>query len=216
LLSFGGLAAGLASGAIIAWAGGRFFLDAKRQQDLELLMTTIVGGRNVLTAQWRYLRELLMLSFVIVLLIAIPSAISAWLEFSNEHYHDFWRTLPYLLAPVNLVVEVAALCWTGMYAGLLGRHPAMVAVGTVGLVQLIPLALIGGASWAWTTYSQHASISVGAFGLMPLVVPVLLLLLLKNVGFIVWARMRLRGSLRLAPRRKTKGGSSPRLVAQTA
>ena len=43
LVSFVGMAVILFSGGLIAWAGARFFQDTRRQQDLELLLTTPLG-----------------------------------------------------------------------------------------------------------------------------------------------------------------------------
>lgn len=216
LLSFGGLVIGLFSGGLVAWAGARFFLDAKRQQDLELLLTSVVGSRNVLSGQWRVLRKAVKVPLLVVLLVALPSGISVVSDFLNEHYHQLWNAVPIFLVPVNLAIEVVALCWVGMYCGLLGRHAGLTVIKAVGLVQIIPLALLGLASWAWTNLEHGESVITTAYGKIPIVVPVLLLLILKNIAFVFWARIRLRKLLRISSQASERRNSPRRLIPQPA
>jgi len=59
LMSFVGMAVILFSSALIGWAGARFFQATRRQQDLELLLTTPLGSRRILGGQWCVLRRAL-------------------------------------------------------------------------------------------------------------------------------------------------------------
>jgi hypothetical protein len=211
LLSFGGFVVVLFASGLLAWAGARFFLDARRRLDLELLLTSTVGSRNVLSGQWHVLRKALKFPLGVVLLVAVPAGVSLIYDFTSGYYRDLWYVLPIFLIPVNLVVEVIALCWTGMYFGLRGRNPATAMISTLGLVQIVPLALAVVFTGAWSLLTPHS-----LHGRMPMVVPVLLFFLTKNVALIAWARLRLRRLLRLGARRRRWEIFTRRLIPQPA
>src|SRR5208337_3579716 len=98
LLSFVGMAVILFSGGLIAWAGARFFQDTRRQQDLELLLTTPLGARNILIGQWRVLRRALAWPLGLVLGVALPAGISLIYDFANGYQRDIWLlTQPFLI-----------------------------------------------------------------------------------------------------------------------
>ncbi len=141
LVSFVGMAVILFSGGLIAWAGARFFQDTRRQQDLELLLTTPLGSRHILGGQWCVLRRALAWPLGVVLVVALPAGISLLYDFANGYHREFWTLLQPFLIAVNLALEAVALCWVGMRFGLHGRNAITAVAGTVGLVQLLPLAL---------------------------------------------------------------------------
>ena len=155
LVSFVGMAVILFSGGLIAWAGARFFQDTRRQQDLELLLTTPLGGRNILTGQWRVLRRALAWPLGVVLALALPAGISLIYDFANGYQREFWFLLQPFLIAVNLALEAVALCWVGMWFGLRGRNAITAVAGTVGLVQLLPLVLAVALMWGWAWLPAH-------------------------------------------------------------
>ena len=197
LLSFGGMAIVLSSGGLLAWAGARFFLDTRQQQDLELLLTSPIGSRNILSAQWRVLRQALTWPLAVVLLLAVPSAISLILDLSSASSADIWSVAPTFLIAVNLAVEVLALCWMGMYFGLRARTKFAAITQTIGVVQLLPLLLSVLFTICWAIVSDHSLSAMTSHRRMPAVVPALLFLLAKNVALTLWAFLRLRRELRL-------------------
>jgi len=211
LLSFGGFVVVLFASGLLAWAGARFFLDARRQLDLELLLTSTVGSRNVLSGQWHVLRKALKFPLGVVLLVALPAGVSLVYDFTSGYYRDLWYVLPTFLIPVNLVVEVVALCWTGMYFGLGGRNPATAVLSALATVHVFPLMLAAGFGAA-----SFLSAPTLFHGRMPLVVPALLFFLVKNVALIVWARLRLRHLLRLGVRPPGREVAWRRLIPQAA
>ncbi len=212
LMSFGGLVLVLFSGAFFAWAGARFFIDAKRQQDLELILTTSVGSRTVLSAQWEILFRALKFPAIVVLLIAVPSGISFFSALSSGYIHDRWTSFPTFIIPINLVLELVALCWMGMYCGLRAQTLAGAVLKAVALVQFVPFIVAGGVASAWDFLTE----TTASHTRIPVVVPLLLFLLAKNVAFIFWARLRLRRLLRLKQMKSGRNASLDRLVPQAA
>ena len=200
LVSFVGMAVILFSGGLIAWAGARFFQDSRQQQDLELLLTTPLGSRHILGGQWRVLRRALTWPLGVVLVVALPAGISLLYNYVNSYHREFWTLLQPFLIAVNLVLEAMALCWVGMWFGLHGRNAITAVAGTVGLVQLLPLALSVPLMWSWVWLPGHASSPAMSHARMPPVILALLFFLAKNLAFIVWARLRLCRELRLGRR----------------
>jgi hypothetical protein len=216
LVSFAGLAVILFSGALIAWAGARFFQDSRRQQDFELLLTTPLGSRNILAGQWRVLRRALAWPLGLVLALALPAGISLLYDFANGYHREFWSLLEPFLIAVNLALEAVALCWVGMWFGLRGRNAITAVAGTVGLVQLLPLALAVALMWAWAWLPARSPSLALSRGRMPPVILALLFFVAKNVGLIVWARLRLRWELRLGRRTARLDASASCLVPERA
>jgi hypothetical protein len=210
------MAAILFSGALIAWAGARFFQDSRRQQDLELLLTTPLGGRNILAGQWCVLRRALRWPLGVVLVLALPAAIALIYDSANGYQREFWSLLQPFLIAVNLALEAVALCWVGIRLGLRARNSITAVAGTVGLVQLLPLLLAVGLMWAWALVPGRWSSLTMARGKMPPIILALLFFLAKNVALIVWARLHLRRDLRLGKRTSRLDASVSRLVLQRA
>jgi len=216
LVSFVGLAVILFSGALIAWAGARFFQGSRRQQDLELLLTTPLGGRDILIGQWRVLRRALAWPLGVVLALALPAGLALLYDFANDYRREFWFLLQPFLIAVNLALEAVALCWVGIRFGLRGRNSITAVAGTVGLVQLLPLALAAALMWGWAWLPARWSSLTLAWGKMPPVILALLFFVAKNVGLMVWARLRLRRELRLGRRTARLDASASGLVLQRA
>jgi ABC-type transport system involved in multi-copper enzyme maturation permease subunit len=215
-VSFVGMSVILFSGGLIAWAGARFFQDSRRQQDLELLLTTPQGSRHILGGQWCVLRRALTWPLGVVLVLALPTGISLLYDYVNDYQREYWSMLQPFLIAVNLTLEAVALCWVGIRFGLYGRNAITAVVGTVGLVQLLPLVLAVGLMWAWTWVPTRWSSLVMARGKMPPVILALLFFVAKNLALIVWARLRLRRELRLGSRTARLDASTSRLILQRA
>jgi hypothetical protein len=215
-VSFVGMAAIIFSGALIAWAGVRFFQDARRQQYLELLLTTPQGSRRILGGQWCVLRRALTWPLGIVLVLALPAGISLLYDFHNGCQREFWSLLQPFLIAVNLALEAVALCWVGIRFGLRGRNAITAVAGTVGLVQLLPLVLAVGLMWAWAWVPSRWSSLTFARGKMPPVILALLFFVAKNLALIAWARFRLRRELRLGRRTPRLDASASPLILQRA
>ena len=216
LVSFVGMAVIFFSGGLIAWAGARFFLDTRRQQDLELLLTTPLGSRHILSGQWRVLRRTLTWPLGVVLVLALPSGIALIYDSANGYRREFWLLLQPFLIAVNLALEAVTLCWVGIWFGLRGRNAITAVAGTVGLVQLLPLVLAAALMWGWAWLPGRLSSLAMSRGRMPPIILALLFFVAKNLALIVWARLRLRRELRLGRRTARLDASASRIVLQRA
>jgi hypothetical protein len=197
LLSFTGLAVMVGASSLLAWAGARFFQHTTHQQDLELLVTTPMGSRDILAGQWRVLRHGLKFPLMVTLALALPAGAALVYDFLHSYREEFYFLLPPFLVAVNLAAEALALCWVGMRFGLIAPTLANAVLRTVALVQVLPLVLAAGIMTILAFLAAQSMSRFDAPGRMPTVVPVLLFLLGKNVSLSVWARMKLRRELRL-------------------
>jgi hypothetical protein len=216
LVSFVGMAVILFSGGLIAWAGARFFQDSRQQQDLELLLTTPLGSRHILGGQWRVLRRALTWPLSVVLVVALPAGISLLYNYYNGYHRELWTLLQPFLIGVNIALEAMALCWVGMLFGLHGRNSITAVAGTVGLVQLLPLALSVPLMWSSAWLPNIVSFPPVSRGGMPPVILALLFFLGKNLALSIWARFSLRRELRLGTRTARRHASARCLVPQRA
>jgi ABC-type transport system involved in multi-copper enzyme maturation permease subunit len=197
LLSFFGIVVILFSGALLASAGARFFGRSRREQDLELLLTTPVGCRNILAGQWHVLVQALVWPLGVVLAVGLPSGICLIYDWTHGNYREAWSSLPPLLIAVNLTLEVVAVCWVAMYLGLRGRNIMTTAAWTVGLAELLPMALAIGLMVCWNRLTAHAPGAALWRGENRTEVLALLFFLAKNAALIAWARRGLHRDLRL-------------------
>ena len=104
----------------------------------------------------------------------------------------------------------------GIWFGLRGRNAITAVAATVGLVQLLPLALAVALMWSWTWLPNLASHRVMSRDSMPPVILALLFFLGKNIALILWARFRLHHELRLGSRTAQLDASAHCLVPQRA
>jgi ABC-type transport system involved in multi-copper enzyme maturation permease subunit len=216
LLSFAGVAVILFAGGLLAWAAARFFQETRQQQDLELLLTSPIGSRNILAGQWRVMRRALKWPLTVVLAMALPAGISLLCDLPDGRRDDIWFALPTFLIAVNLALEVIAVCWVGMCFGLRARSLMAAVTRTVVTAQLLPLALAVALMWGWVLLLDHSLSASRSRGSMPTVIPALLFFLIKNVVLIGWARLRLHRDLRLGTRTAQLDMSARRLVLQPA
>jgi hypothetical protein len=131
--------------AVFAWAASRFFIEARRTGELELLLTTPLGANTIVSGQWSALR-LLFVGPMILLSLAIIARFIA--------YYYLWPFLgpaPYishlvflaLLAIATTLVGIAACCWLGMWFGLRTGTAAGAVLRTVAFYKVVPYVLFG-------------------------------------------------------------------------
>ena len=182
----------LASASAFAWLAGRFFFDARRSGELELLLATPLGARGIIEgywwAVWRHLRSpLLLVAFVtfVEFLFLFSSGLTVGSGLS---------VFQVVMVPLNRALDVVALSWAGMWFGLRARKPFLVVAWTAGLVIGLP--------WL-VAYTVIIGSSTGfPAGLAALVGPTFwlaglpLLYLLKNILIVGWAAARLQHEIR--------------------
>ena len=151
--------------SIFAWVASRFFVEARRTGELELLLTTPAGSDAMVSAQWSVLRRLV--AGPVLLMLAVP-CLQTLVIFTLNPYSQVngWR---YDLAvfqafyAAQILLRVAALCWVGLWMGLRARTQARAIVWTVLLVEGPPLVLGLAASFLIPGPTISGSLSPWAF-----------------------------------------------------
>jgi len=152
----------LLSGSLIAWAASRFFIDARRTGQLELLLTTPSGANEMVSGQWKALRRLLFWPVLVMLspiffraIILATHAVATPLGF-NLAYDPFLL----LLYVGSVVFSVGAQCWLGLLfgfrahsqAGAIARSVAL-AVGVPFLISVLLFVPLPGRLFGFGRYS---------------------------------------------------------------
>jgi hypothetical protein len=194
------LAATALTGALFAWAASRFFVEARRTGELELLLTTPCGAREVVSTQWNVLKRRLRWPIVVMLAPTLLQAAVTLVEMRTLPSFGlgglFWLhyVISCLFGPVDTFVGVGALCWVGLWFGLKAGGQARAIVWTVGLVKVLHylIVILCSILFAMLAKSGLGLRSSPFWIIMSLPQAVTLLLYL---GLIRLARQRLRGEL---------------------
>jgi ABC-type transport system involved in multi-copper enzyme maturation permease subunit len=183
----------LGSAALLAWAAGRFFFEKQRNGELEMLLSTPLGARDIVGGNWRALCKPLRGAWLLVGFLILFELISGSVE---TGLFTFQR----VFAPLMRVLDIMALCWMGMWFGLRARKPSHIMGWTVGLVVALPwvisfLFIIGTSLSSAPFLSPGAAYSASSallfwFAIWPI------LNVVKNILFIRWAGQKLRTELR--------------------
>jgi hypothetical protein len=134
--------------AVFAWTASRFFVEARRTGELELLLTTPLGAAQIVAGQWRALKRLLVAP---VLLLAL----TIFAEFSLQGFlvtrslgrfvtDPSWRLYMLTLSVLSIaqmVLGLAALCWLGLWFGLRSASQAGAIIRTLIIGQVVPYAI---------------------------------------------------------------------------
>ncbi len=136
------LLSSIISGGLFAWAAGRFFMEARKTGELELLLTTPLGASTIVPAQWHLLKR--MLDWPIVLMLAGMFLPGCPLVFSRPWTTYEW-VVPYIismiLGAVTTVAGVVTMCWLGLWFGLHARTPSSAIAQAVVWGKLIPFVV---------------------------------------------------------------------------
>ena len=133
------------TGGLFAWAASRFFVEARRTGELELLLTTPVGAQEIVSTQWNVLLRLMRFPFVVMLLPLGFQALIIMANLSNFGPR-WWGLYPFslVLSGVNTVVGTFAVCWVALWFGLRISGQGRVILWTVFLAKVLPYAFAFG------------------------------------------------------------------------
>jgi hypothetical protein len=137
-----GLATSAFEGALFAWAASRFFVEARRTGELELLLTTPSGAREIVSAQWEVLKRRLRWPILVMLAPTLLELGNLLLRTPGSLGPGHSYMLPYtvssLIGCVEMFFGVGALCWVGLWFGLKAGSQARAIGWTVSLVKVLP------------------------------------------------------------------------------
>jgi len=128
---------------LLAWAACRFFFDARRSGELELLLTTPAGAQTLVSAHWAAMRRLLLWPAIVVvtpLLLQGGFVALTTIGRGSAASYQFYSVFYAFFHACDLIVLGIAVNWLGMLFGLTMRR-LISAVGltlafTVGLPML--------------------------------------------------------------------------------
>jgi ABC-type transport system involved in multi-copper enzyme maturation permease subunit len=147
------------SGAFFAWASSRFFVEARRNGELELLLTTPIGAQAIVQDQWKVLHKAL----VLPLLVSILAFFVPFIFALGSRGGIGGTPLPYLVSSIfsafNIVLGILALCRVGVWFGLKAHGQAAAILWTVVTVKAVPYLL----SFGWTLFSSLLGFPSRAF-----------------------------------------------------
>ena len=87
-----GFVTSILGGCLLAWAASRFFLDARRRGELELLLTTPEGSKNIVSGQWAALKGMIAGPLLVMM---VPFVIQV-LTYATRPVEQFRVLLPVL------------------------------------------------------------------------------------------------------------------------
>jgi hypothetical protein len=129
--------------ALFAWAASRFFIEARRAGELELLLTTPLGAKEVVSTQWAVLKRLLRWPMLVMVAPAVVIGLAVWRTGKVAIGPPSSFRLPFAISSmitcVDVFLGVGALCWVGMWFGLRAGGQGRAIVWTVGLVKAVPV-----------------------------------------------------------------------------
>jgi ABC-type transport system involved in multi-copper enzyme maturation permease subunit len=197
-----GLATSAFEGALFAWAASRFFVEARRTGELELLLTTPVGAREIVSAQWEILKRRLRWPILVMLAPTLLEAGYLMLRTQGGFGQGNSFILPYtvssLIGCVEMFFGVGALCWVGLWFGLKAGGQARAIVWTASLVKGLPYLISILCSILFPVLGSALARSAIGWSSFPfwiiLSLPQVVTLVLY-VGLIKLARQRLVGEL---------------------
>lgn len=182
---------------IFSWLAARFFFEARRAGELELLLCTPLGARDIVDgfwwALWRSIRvPLLVVGFLELFLRLLASAASSKMMGFGALY--------LVMVPANRILDIIAVCWVGMWFGLRLNRPSLIMAWTVGLVILLPRlasSILTGIGISTFGLGFGPASVTGVSGWYALIS---ILYLGKNIFFICWAARKLQSELRTSAR----------------
>jgi ABC-type transport system involved in multi-copper enzyme maturation permease subunit len=176
---------GFACSALFAFVAGRFFFEARRSGELELLLVTPTGAKGILREQRFALVRMLRGPFYLAVVGTIPVAASGVTLFEGKELLGLGLALCHV---AEVASGIVAICWVAMWFGSRVHHSLAIIGWSVGLVELLPTAL------AYLLPAVLLGWPQSILELWLIIVPPLLLL--KNFIFIAFARDRLRKEFR--------------------
>jgi ABC-type transport system involved in multi-copper enzyme maturation permease subunit len=142
----------IVQGSLFAWAASRFFVEARRTGELELLLTTPAGAAGIVSSQWIWLRRMLFWPVVLLVAPTLGGDIWSWVQFrayltpvGSPTYYLIQQLSNEGVFIVNTIIGVVALFWVGIWFGFKARSQAGAIIRTLVLAKGAPylIARIG-------------------------------------------------------------------------
>jgi hypothetical protein len=176
----------------IAAMACRFFVEARRDGGLELILTTPIDGRTVRRGRRRALARLFFWPVLAIAILHWLYLYYSWEPYAKQQTSQMMFRYHAVAAGGSMagfLTDVLALSALGGWLSLSSKRTPFVVLETFVLVILVPwvvLYLLGGSRWLQTRYPGSAQI------IQPAV------LVAKNLLFLAWATWKTRRHFRAA------------------
>ena len=192
------LALGAGQACLFGWAVSRFFIEGRRTGELELLLTTPVGAKNMISSQWKELRWLFALPVIVLM---VPQIVVLALTFAEIRlmpdtfgWYRYYRIVAQSLECVSVLAQIGTLIWVGLWFGLRERSQTTALVRIIVLTLGAPYVMSLGVTFLYRFFalwgSPLGSSWVILFYLLPQVA-----ILLYYLWLVLWARRRLAAEM---------------------
>lgn len=132
------LAISILAGACFAFVASRFFMEARRSGELELLLSTPMGAERIIMDQWKALERLMVGPALFLICIGLLRLLPLVTSINNSPGIPAYTLIAAGMALVNTVAGLGAICWVGLWFGLKARSQAAAVVWTAGLAKSLP------------------------------------------------------------------------------
>jgi hypothetical protein len=185
-------------GALFAAAASWFFVEARRNGELELLMTTPVGASTILSSQWTMLKRVVQWPAAVMMApIPLMGLFNALMySFRLPASMGGYFLLNSLFSAVDVMFGIAAICWTGLWFGLTAQNRAAAIIWAVGLVKGMPFLITLLSQMIIPRIGSAYAFAAGGVAWLIMLAPQVVVLW-YYVKLIQWARKKL--SWRFAP-----------------
>jgi hypothetical protein len=139
--SLPGLTVAVLSGACFAFVTSRFFMEARRSGELELLLATPLGARRIILDQWKALERLMAWPAIFLIGLILLRLLPLFIGNTTSLAVPLYILLSAAMALVNTLAGLAAICWVGLWFGLKARTQTAAVLWTAGLAKGLPYLL---------------------------------------------------------------------------
>lgn len=165
----------------LAWAASRFFIEARRTGQIELLLTTPDPAAHLIADQWKALKRLLAWPLLVMI---TPSLLSGLMFLRLSPHSVIAAMMVSAVQTVGILSRVVTICWLAMFWAWNVRSQTTAVIRAAFLGAVVPQFL----SWSGFVIS----------GLLPLMLVLLSPGQLLGIGYCLFvcrfARGRLAGS----------------------
>jgi hypothetical protein len=194
-----GLSCSVVEDCLFAWVASRFFIQARRSGELELLLTTPEGAWTLVASQWNWLQGLF--RWPLVVLVA-PPIILTFINMPKAAGFVVVSSPGLIFFFLNSVAGVFALLRVGMWFGWSERSQTRALIRTIIVAAAAPycMGLLASIVLMRIASPWIFSVSSGPIRLLPILVQNApqVVFLLYYLWLIRWARRRLATALRPA------------------
>jgi ABC-type transport system involved in multi-copper enzyme maturation permease subunit len=125
----------------------RFFVESRRNGNLEMLLCTPLRNRDIIRGQWLSLKRIFLWPLLVLALLNLaPVFFLAYAAFTGPGLSEVTHSIPGAILSlaascwftIILVADIFTVGWVGMWLGLTAKKPHLAAFWTILFVLILP------------------------------------------------------------------------------